>query len=146
MGRVFANGPGDLGSIPAPVIPKTLTMVLDTSLLNTQQYKVRIKGKVEQSRERRSALLYTSESSGRPRLQSSTYLKLIVCWNWAGFHRKMFSFKLFWEWFRVMLIPFGVSVWSCFIHLSLCISIILMILSNILQRGETLKRVSWIWH
>ena len=31
-------------------------MVLDTSLLNTQQYKVRIKGKVEQSRERSSAL------------------------------------------------------------------------------------------
>ena len=26
-------------------------MVLDTSLLNTQHYKVRIKGKVEQSRE-----------------------------------------------------------------------------------------------
>ena len=35
-------------------------MVLDTSLLNTQQYKVRIKGKVEQSRERSSALSYTS--------------------------------------------------------------------------------------
>ena len=31
-------------------------MVLDTSLLNTQQYKVRIKGKVEQSEERNSAL------------------------------------------------------------------------------------------
>ena len=31
-------------------------MVLDTSLLNTQQYKIRIKGKVEQSRERSSAL------------------------------------------------------------------------------------------
>ena len=29
-------------------------MVLDTSLLNTQQYKVCIKGKVEQSRERSS--------------------------------------------------------------------------------------------
>ena len=27
-------------------------MVLDASLLNTQQYKVRVKGKVEQSRER----------------------------------------------------------------------------------------------
>ena len=49
MGRVFANGPGDLGSIPGRVIPKILKMVLDTSLLNTQQYKVRIKGKVEQS-------------------------------------------------------------------------------------------------
>ena len=53
VGRVFANGPGDLGSIPGRVIPKTLKMVLDTSLLNTQQYKVRIKGKVEQSREKK---------------------------------------------------------------------------------------------
>ena len=34
-------------------------MVLDTSLFNTQQYKVRIKGKVEQSWERSSALPYT---------------------------------------------------------------------------------------
>ena len=49
--RVFANGPGDLGSIPGRVIPKTQKMVLDASLLNTQHYKVRIKDKVEQSRE-----------------------------------------------------------------------------------------------
>ena len=56
VGRVFANGPGDLSSIPGRVISKTLKMLLDTSLLNTQQYKVRIKGKVEQSRERSSAL------------------------------------------------------------------------------------------
>ena len=48
---VFASGPGDLGSIPSRVIPKTQKMVLDASLLNTQHYKVRIKGKVEQSRE-----------------------------------------------------------------------------------------------
>ena len=34
-------------------------MVLDATLLNTQQYKVRIKGKVEQSRERSNALPYT---------------------------------------------------------------------------------------
>ena len=60
MGRVFANGPGDLGSIPGRIIPKTLKMVLDTSLVNTQQYKVHIKGKVEQLRERSSALPYTS--------------------------------------------------------------------------------------
>ena len=60
VGRVFASGPGDLGSILGQVIPKTLNMVLDTSLLNTQQYKVRIKGKVEQSRERSSAHPYTS--------------------------------------------------------------------------------------
>ena len=32
----------------------------DTSLLNTQQYKVHIESKVEQSRERSSALPYTS--------------------------------------------------------------------------------------
>ena len=46
------------GSIPDRVIPKTLKMVLDASLLNTQHYKVRIKGKVEQSRERSSAPLH----------------------------------------------------------------------------------------
>ena len=57
VGRVFANGLGDLGSIPGRVIPKTIKMVLDTSLLNTYQYKVRIKGK---SRERSSTLSYIS--------------------------------------------------------------------------------------
>ena len=57
---MFANGPGDRGSIQGRVIPKTQKMVLDTSLLNTQHYKIQIKGKVEQSRERSSALPYTS--------------------------------------------------------------------------------------
>ena len=35
VGRVFANDPEDLGSIPGHVIPKTLKMILDTALLNT---------------------------------------------------------------------------------------------------------------
>ena len=60
MGRVFANGSGDQGSIPGWVIPKTQKMVLDTSLLNSRHYKACIKGKVEQSRERSSALPYNS--------------------------------------------------------------------------------------
>ena len=57
--RVFANSPGDLGSIPGRVIPQTQKMVLDAIMLNTQHYKVRIKGKVEQSKERSSTLPYT---------------------------------------------------------------------------------------
>ena len=60
MSRVFANGPEYWGSIPGRVIPKTQKMVLDATLLNTQHYNVRIKGKVEQSREWSSALPYTS--------------------------------------------------------------------------------------
>ena len=60
VSKVFANGPGDLGSIPGRIIPKTLKMVLDTPLINTQKYELRIKGKVEQSRERSSVLPYTS--------------------------------------------------------------------------------------
>ena len=47
MSSMFTNGPGDQGSVPGQVIPKTQKMIL----LNTQHYKVRIKGKVEQSRE-----------------------------------------------------------------------------------------------
>ena len=60
MNRVFAKDPGDWVSIPGRVIPKTQKMVLDAALLMTQYYKVRIKGKVEQSREWSSALSYTS--------------------------------------------------------------------------------------
>ena len=57
----FWNGPGDWGSIPGRVIPKTLKMILDTwCLLNTQHNKVRIKGKVDQSKKKSSTLPYTS--------------------------------------------------------------------------------------
>ena len=59
MSRMFTNGLGDQSSIPDRVIPKTQKMVLDTTLINTQNYKVRIKGNVEQIRERSSALPYT---------------------------------------------------------------------------------------
>ena len=59
MSRVFANGPADQGSIPGRVIPKIQKMVLDTALLNTQHDKVRIKGKMDQSREWGSTLAYT---------------------------------------------------------------------------------------
>ena len=45
MSRVFLYRPEDRGSIPA----KTKKMVLDAALLNTQRYKVKIKGKVEPS-------------------------------------------------------------------------------------------------
>ena len=56
MSSVFTNGLEVRGSIPGLVIPKTQKMVLDAALLNTQHYKVRIKGKVEKSREWTSTL------------------------------------------------------------------------------------------
>ena len=59
MSRVFANDPGDQGSIPGRVIPKTQKIALYATLLNTQHYKLRIKGIVDQSRERSSILPYT---------------------------------------------------------------------------------------
>ena len=60
MGGVFANGLGDWGSISGWIIPKPQEMVLDDALLNTQHYKVPVKGKVEQSREKSVILSYTS--------------------------------------------------------------------------------------
>ena len=60
MSRVFANGLKDQRSIPGRVISKTQKMVLNAALLSTQHYKVRIKGKVEHSRERSSSLSYAS--------------------------------------------------------------------------------------
>ena len=35
MVRVFANDPGDRGSVPGRVIPKTHKMVLDAAFVNT---------------------------------------------------------------------------------------------------------------
>ena len=60
MIRVIANGPADWGSVPGPVIAKTRKIMLDAIFLNTLRYKVRIKGKVELSREWSSACPYTS--------------------------------------------------------------------------------------
>ena len=55
-----ASVPGDWSLIPDQVIPKAKKKELYISLVNTQHYKVRIKGKVEQSKERRSDLPNTS--------------------------------------------------------------------------------------
>ena len=60
MSRMFVIDPEDRGSISSRVIPKTQKMVLDAALVNTQHYRLRIKGKVEQTREWSSALSYTS--------------------------------------------------------------------------------------
>ena len=66
MNWAFANGLGglglglDRGSIPSRVIPKTKKMELDITLLNTQYCKVKIKSKVEKSREWNSTFPYTS--------------------------------------------------------------------------------------
>ena len=38
VGKVFANGPGDLSSVSGRVIPKTLKIVLDDFLLYNQHY------------------------------------------------------------------------------------------------------------
>ena len=51
MRRVFASD---------RVISKTQKMVLDAALLNTQDYKVQIKGKEEKSKESSIVLPYTS--------------------------------------------------------------------------------------
>ena len=60
VGRMFTNGQRGLVLVPGRVIPETLKILLDTSLRNTQQYKLCIKGKVEQFRERGNVLPYTS--------------------------------------------------------------------------------------
>ena len=51
--------PGRPGFNPRSNHTKDTKRVLDTSLFNTQHYKVRINGKMEQSSERSSALPYT---------------------------------------------------------------------------------------
>ena len=75
----FANG---LGFNPRSSHTKDSKMALDATLLNTQCYKVGIKGIVDQSREWSCAPPYSSvsqpskrEPSGHPRLRTKATLK-----------------------------------------------------------------------
>ena len=61
-------------------LPKTLKMELDTSFHNTQQYKVRIKGKGEQSKERSS-----TPSTLRCRSYRNYWRQLYFAAGWFGF-------------------------------------------------------------
>ena len=67
MSRVFANGP-----VQSQVksYQRLKIMVLDIAWLNTQHYKVEIKGKVEQSR---NGVTPSPTPLGHPRLKSPTY-------------------------------------------------------------------------
>ena len=100
MVRVFASGPGDLGSIPGRVIPKTQKMVLDASLLNTRHYKVRIKSKVGQSREKSSTPLHLGVVAiekgafGSPSTKGrQLYLLLLQCVYYVKFSRILLANK-----------------------------------------------------
>ena len=87
-----------LSLIPGRLIPKTLKMAFDTYLLNTQQYKVRVKGKVEQPRE-------IVAPSPTPRFCSYWKGGFLVVLNYG--HQLYFVFKklsLFTNWLRVWLI------------------------------------------
>ena len=107
--RVFANGPGDLGSIPGRVIPKTQKMVLDASLLNTQHYKVRIKGKVEQSREgvAPSPTLWCSsyrKGSLRVTLDYGSQLLHVGCWLLSTVNCHIWKLRFNLEKYKVLYI------------------------------------------
>ena len=92
---MFANGPGDLGSIPGHVIPKTLKMVLDTFLLNSNKISVsRVKwsnpGKgVAPSPTPRYSRYLKREASGCPRLRLPTLVTYI--WYWCFSSRDLGS-------------------------------------------------------
>ena len=70
----------ETGFNPESSHTKDSKMVLDHTLLSTHHYKVRIKSKVKQSKELKSALPYSSpkllkrEPSGYPRLISPAFV------------------------------------------------------------------------
>ena len=96
MSGIFADDPGDRGSIPGQVIPKTQKMVPDVALLSTQHYKVRvIKGKVEQSREWSSALPYTLvwELLKREPLGHQLGIWWFAYHHWNTYHHRIVQVK-----------------------------------------------------
>ena len=68
-------------------------MLLDTSLLNTQQYKVRIKGKVGQSRERSSSVVAIKKGAF---WSPSTTVANFIFPNVQNVSEKFVSFDMYW--------------------------------------------------
>ena len=111
MSRVFANGLGDRGSIPGQVIPKTHKTVLDAALLNAQYYKLRIKCKVEQSREWSSTLplhlgvvVIEKGAFGSPSTKVANFT--YICMQWGSQNTP----HLLPLQFGCLLVP--ISIWS----------------------------------
>ena len=88
ISRVFTNGPGDRGSIPGQVIPKTQKMVLDTTLLNTQCYKVPIMGKWSNPGKGIAPFL-------TPRCSSYWKGSLWVTLNYSHHHTNIYMIRIF---------------------------------------------------
>ena len=108
MSRMFANKVGDQISILGLVIPKTQKMVLDAALLKSQHYKVRIKGKVEQSREWSSSRVVATEKGAF----ESPSTKVA---NFTLLYLKTLSMRsdfciVYWVVFKLMLLG---KAWSC---------------------------------
>ena len=105
---VFTYSPGDQGPIPGRVIPKTQKSELDASLLNTQPYKVQIKGKLSNSGKEvapSTTPLWKWEPSGHPRQRSAN---LYIYWpnassvrQWSG--RTGFNPRLSQKWYFIPL-------------------------------------------
>ena len=71
-------------------------MLLDASLLNTQRYKVRIKGKVEQPRETSSAIPYTEKGAfGSPStMVANFYWFKVLLFNISNSINQIFLFNI----------------------------------------------------
>ena len=131
--RVFTNILGDLDLILGCVIPKTLKMVLDTSLLNTQWYKIGIKGRVEQSSEMSSTfptprcksywkgtLLVALDYGRQPITYEELSLYLILLDNYYYYYYYSKTIHYYWPW--------GVICNACLIFFSSLLLHIILIL------------------
>ena len=102
---------------------KDSKMVLDASLLNTPYYKVLIKGKVEQSKERSSALPYIAIEKGAfrpPSIMVANFTFLVLHYSWKTYENKtvIHSFT------DVKIFP------SCCIIFCLCHNIVIILCSD----------------
>ena len=118
VGRVLANGLGNLGSIPGRVTPKTLKIVLGNPYLTLSniRYVSKIKWSnlgegVAPSPTPQFSKLLKREPSGRSRLQSSIFFIYICLYRWIWL-LNFYSFRV------TRLNPNWTYACRLFVHLS----------------------------
>ena len=92
---VFANGPGDQGSIPGRVIPKTLKMVHDTSLTHISKVKWSNPGKGVAPAPTPRVVAIEKRAFWSPTLLATYYISTL---GWRGSISKVPHTEILMEW------------------------------------------------
>ena len=120
MRRLLANDLGERASIPGQVLPKTQKMVLDSALLNTRHYKVRVK---RSNPEKRISHTGIGQNDENFKFISIWLIRMIAIHPYRSGIVQLPSYSFCGNWVLMIVIKLCCNFWCCILvilHRNLC--------------------------